>query len=97
MRRRPILGPDDYYSLLRPRVSSLDLWFTEYIQVLTGENPVAEFTKGWFVGVWLAALPDPEAREFETAYRDAIVAAYPPRADGVTLFPFRRFFLIAQR
>jgi hypothetical protein len=27
----------------------------EYVQALSGENPVAEFTKGSFVGVWLAA------------------------------------------
>jgi trans-aconitate 2-methyltransferase len=97
VRRRPILGPDEYYSLLRPRVSSLDLWFTEYVQVLTGDDAVAEFTKGSFVGAWLSALPDDEARDFEAEYRRRVAAAYPRRADGVTLFPFRRFFLLARR
>jgi trans-aconitate 2-methyltransferase len=97
VRRRPILGPDEYYSLLRPRVSSLDLWFTEYVQVLTGDDAVAEFTKGSFVGAWLSALPDDEARDFEAEYRRRVGAAYPRSADGVTLFPFRRFFLLARR
>ena len=97
VRRRPILDPHEYYSLLRPRVSSLDMWFIEYVQVLTGDNPVAEFTKGSFVGAWLSALPDEEAREFESEYRQQIASAYPARDDGVTLFPFRRFFLIAKR
>jgi trans-aconitate 2-methyltransferase len=97
VRRRPILEADAYYSLLRPRATALDLWFTEYIQPLTGENPVAEFTKGSFIGAWLSALPDTEARAFETEYRQRIAAAYPPRADGVTLFAFRRFFLLARR
>ena len=97
VRRQPILAPHDYYSLLRPKVSSLDLWFVEYVQALTGANPVAEFTKGSFVGAWLSALSVEEARDFEADYRRQIAAAYPPCGDGVTLFPFRRFFLIAQR
>ncbi len=97
VRRRPILGPDEYHSLLRQRVSSLDLWFTEYVQALTGDDAVAEFAKGSFVGAWLSALPDDEARDFEAEYRRRVAAAYPRSADGVTLFPFRRFFLLARR
>ncbi len=95
--RRPILEPGDYYTILRPHVASLDIWVTEYVQVLTGDNPVAEFTKGSLVGAWLSALSDSEAREFEMDYRAAIAAAYPKDADGVTLFPFRRLFLVAMR
>jgi trans-aconitate 2-methyltransferase len=97
VRRRPILDPREYYSLLRPRVSSLDMWFIEYVQALTGDNPVAEFTKGSIVGAWLSALSGEDAREFESDYRQQIASAYPPDDDGVTLFPFRRFFLIARR
>ena len=97
VRRRPILEAQEYYSLLRPQLSSLDLWFVEYVQALTGAHPVAEFTKGSFVGAWLSTLSVDEAREFETDYRRQIAAAYPARDDGVTLFPFRRFFLIAKR
>lgn len=97
VRRRPILEAQEYYSLLRPRVASLDLWFTEYVQALSGDNPVAEFTKGSFVGAWLSALSADEARDFEADYRRQVAAAYPAGSDGVTLFPFRRFFLLAQR
>jgi trans-aconitate 2-methyltransferase len=97
VRRRPILEPADYYSILRPHAASLDLWSTEYVQALTGENPVAEFTKGSFVGVWLSALSAADAEAFEAEYREAIAAAYPKENDGVTLFPFSRFFLVAQR
>jgi len=97
VRRRPILDAHEYYALLRPLASSLDLWFVEYVQALKGDNPVAEFTKGSFVGVWLAELTPDEARDFEADYRARIAAAYAPSGDGVTLFPFRRFFLVAQR
>jgi trans-aconitate 2-methyltransferase len=95
--RRPILEAADYYTILRPHAASLDIWVTEYVQVLTGDNPVAEFTKGSLVGAWLSVLSDSEAREFEMDYRTAIAAAYPKDADGVTLFPFRRLFLVAMR
>jgi trans-aconitate 2-methyltransferase len=97
VRRRPILDADEYYSLMRHRASRLDLWFTEYVQQLTGDHPVAEFAKGSFVGAWLAALSADEAAAFEAEYRQHMAIAYPPGADGVTLFPFRRFFLLARR
>jgi len=97
VRRHPILDYDDYHAVARPHASSVDIWFTEYVHVLSGENPVAEFTKGSFVGVWLSALSQSEAHEFEAEYRKAIAAAYPRQADGTTLLPFRRFFLVAQR
>ena len=97
VRRRPVLDPDAYYAILRPHVASLDLWSTEYVHVLTGDHPVAEFTKGSFVGVWLAALPEDEARAFEAEYRRLVAGAYPKTRDGVTLFPFRRLFIVAQR
>jgi len=95
--RRPILSAEAYYSLLRPLAASVDLWFTEYVQALAGDNPVAEFTKGSFIGAWLAVLSPPDALAFESEYRASIARAYPPRADGVTLFPFRRFFIVARR
>jgi trans-aconitate 2-methyltransferase len=97
VRRRPILEAHDYYSFLRPLAAALDLWFIEYVQALSGDNPVAEFSKGSFLGGWLAALTPDEAREFEAEYRARIAAVYPARNDGVTLFPFRRFFLLARR
>lgn len=77
VRRRPILDAAAYYHMLRPLASSLDLWFTEYVHVLTGDDPVAEFTKGSLVGDWLAALPAEDAAAFEASYRERVRAAYP--------------------
>jgi len=97
VRRRPILDPSDYYAIVRPHVTSLDLWSVEYLQTLSGDNPVVEFTKGSFVGVWLSSLPDADAAAFEFEYRRSIAEAYPKEPDGATLFPFRRFFMVARR
>ena len=39
----------------------------------------------------------PEKSDFEADYRKRVAAWYPPQADGKTLFPFRRLFIVAQR
>ena len=65
------------------------------MQVLEGENPVAEFTKGSWLKPMLDALAEPLRSEFEAAYRDRVLQFYPPRDDGTTLFPFNRMFMVA--
>ena len=94
-RKSPVAAPAFYYDLLAPRVFNLDIWETDYMQVMTGEHPVAEFTKGTWLKPILDALDEPDRTEFEKSYREAVRTAYPPRADGRTLFPFRRLFLLA--
>jgi trans-aconitate 2-methyltransferase len=91
----PTGTPDFYYDLLAPRAKSLDIWQIEYLQALTGDNPVVEFTKGTWLRPFLDALEEPQRSEFEADYRDRIRAAYPERAGGITLFPFRRLFIVA--
>jgi trans-aconitate 2-methyltransferase len=71
------------------------MWETEYLQVLDGDNPVKEWTKGTWLGPLLGALDEPERSAFEENYAERVLAAYPPRPDGKTLFPFRRLFMIA--
>ena len=95
LRPSPVAEPAFYYDLLAPLAASLDIWETEYLQVLDGINPVKEWTKGTWLGPLLAALDEPLRSRFEAAYGERVAAAYPPRRDGRTLFPFRRMFLIA--
>jgi len=80
---------------LDPLTKDLHIWETEYLQVLEGENPVAEYTKGTWLTRFLNLLEEPWRSEFETIYRDRIAAAYPPEKNGKTLFPFRRLFILA--
>lgn len=91
----PVQEPGFYHSLLAPQSENIDIWETEYLQVLEGENPVKEWTKGTWLLPLLAALDEPDRSRFEAAYGERVAAAYPPRGDGKTLFPFRRMFLIA--
>ncbi|HEX5453368.1 MAG TPA: methyltransferase domain-containing protein [Stellaceae bacterium] len=95
LRPSPVEPPEFYYDLLKPLVATLDIWETEYLQVLDGENPVREWTKGTWLSPLLAALEEPERSRFEADYAARVAVAYPPRPDGRTLFPFRRLFIIA--
>ena len=45
----------------------------------------------------LDRLDAPERAAFEADYRRRVAAWYPPQADGRTLFPFRRLFIVALR
>lgn len=97
LRQNPTGAPEDYYEILTPHTSTLALWETEYCQIIEGENPVAEFVKGSQLKRFLDALDEPLKSEFWKSYCSRILEAYPKRADGKTLFPFRRLFLVAGR
>lgn len=94
---RDILSPGAYYDIVRPRVSALDIWETTYLHVLTGEDAVVEWAAGSSLRPFLDRLPAGLVPRFRAAYADALRPHYPRRADGTTLLPFKRFFLIARR
>jgi len=97
LRPSPVAPPETYHALLRPLAARLDIWETIYLHELSGENPVAEWTKGTSLKPLLDALEGGEQRrDFEADYRARVAEAYPVTASGHTLFPFRRLFLIAE-
>jgi trans-aconitate 2-methyltransferase len=95
LRSDPVAEPGFYYDLLAPAASRVELWETTYCQVLSGDNPVVDWVKGSRLRPLLAALDEPRRGEYEAEYAARVRAAYPKRADGTTLFPFHRLFLIA--
>jgi trans-aconitate 2-methyltransferase len=97
LRPTPVHDPAWYYDHLAPHAAEIDLWETEYLHVLTGTDPVKEWTKGTWLGTFLNALEGTERDAFERDYAARVRAAYPPRSDGTTLFPFRRLFIVARK
>jgi len=93
----PVAPPETYYDILRPHVAELDIWETEYLQVLDGDNAVAEWTKGTALKPLLDILDADEEKAFFADYSARTQAHYPKRADGKTLYPFRRLFIVATR
>ena len=80
---------------------TIDTWTTEYLHVLApgaeGEHPVVAWTRGTALTPFLEALAPDEQQAFVADYAERIRRAYPPRADGRVLFPFRRLFIVATR
>jgi trans-aconitate 2-methyltransferase len=93
----PVEAPGFYHDLLAPLSQNIDIWETEYLQVLEGENPVKEWTKGTWLTRYLDVLQGQDKAAFEAAYGERLAKAYPRNAAGRTLFPFRRLFMVAQR
>jgi trans-aconitate 2-methyltransferase len=93
----PVEEPGFYHRVLSPLSQNIDIWETEYLQVLEGENPVKEWTKGTWLTRYLDVLSGEERASFEAAYAERVAKAYPRNSKGQTLFPFRRLFIVAQR
>jgi trans-aconitate 2-methyltransferase len=97
LREAPVAEPAFYYDVLAPEAAAIDIWETEYLHVLEGDNPVVEWTKGTTLRPLLAALPETQRGAFLATYGERVAAAYPPRADGRTLLGFRRIFIVATK
>lgn len=94
----PVAGASDYFDWLSPICGEIDIWSTTYLHVLEGDDPVVEWMRGTGLRPYLDALPDPvEQAAFLDAYRARLAEFFPPRADGLTLFPFPRLFIVARR
>jgi trans-aconitate 2-methyltransferase len=97
LRDEPVGTPDFYYDLLAPISRSLDIWETDYLQVMEGEDPVLNWIKGTALVPIMAALDEPERSHYLDTLAARLRTAYPRRSDGKTLFNFRRLFIIAYR
>ena len=93
---RGLLPTGTYYDIVRPHVAHLDMWETTFLHVLTGENAVTEWAAGSSLRPFLDALPADLKQPFRDAYSEALRPHYPQRADGTTLLPFKRLFIVAQ-
>lgn len=89
--------PADYYDVLKPLSAELEVWETIYQQPLTGKDPVAQYTSSTGLRPYLELLQEPERTAFYEAYAGLVAKAYPTRPDGITIFPFRRLFMVARR
>lgn len=93
--RKWVDDADEYYDLLAGQTASIDIWETEYLQILQGDDPVVEWVKGSGLRPILNDLSESERATYLTEYARRLREVYPLRANGKTLYPFRRLFIVA--
>ncbi|MBS1785970.1 MAG: methyltransferase domain-containing protein [Acidobacteria bacterium] len=92
---RPPLAPEAYYRILAPHAATVDIWETEYQQVMGGVDDILEWAKGTVLLPYLQGIDGDEAASLLTRYRDGLLDLYPAQPDGKVLFPFKRLFFVA--
>ncbi|WP_316013758.1 methyltransferase domain-containing protein [Roseobacter sp. HKCCA0434] len=94
-----VAPPADTFDMLAP-LGTATVWETQYLQHLPAPedgHPVRAFTQSTAARPVLTRLDDAETARFLKAYDAALDAAYPRRADGSALMPFRRQFAVLDR
>ena len=92
---KPVARPEDYYNILASGADRIDIWETEYTQVLTGDDAVFSWMSGTALLPYFSKLNGQEREKFIEECRSKLAAVYQPRDNDVTLFPFRRLFIVA--
>ena len=67
------------------------------MHILEGDDPIVEWTKGTMLRPLLDNLSEEEGVAFLASYSEKVAKAYPHRADGKTVFPFKRLFIVATK
>jgi trans-aconitate 2-methyltransferase len=91
-----VADPDTYLDLMTSQGLQADVWQTQYLHVLQGDDPVLEWVRGTGLRPVLAALDDDAADGFSAEYAALLRQAYPRCAYG-TVFPFLRTFVVAHK
>lgn len=92
---QPVGAPAAYYDLLVGVTKTIDIWTTDYLQILEGDDPVLAWVQATGLRPIMHGLAADESEIFRAEYARRLRAAYPRRADGRTLYPFHRLFVVA--
>ena len=92
----PVQTAVGYWEMLSP-LGEVVAWETDYVQHLgpaTYMHPVRAFTQSTAMRPFVEKLTTAEQGLFVSAYDKALASAYPVRADGSALMPFRRVYFV---
>lgn len=95
--RAEVASAAEYYALLRPLCSRVDVWRTTYHHPLAGVEGIVDWFKGSALRPYLAALDAGEQAAFLDAYAERLGQVYRADAEGIVLLPFPRLFVVAVR
>lgn len=95
--RTSILSVSEYWSLLKPLASSVDIWRTTYVHPLVGLDGIVEWFKATGLLPYLSRLSEEQKSAYLQAYREILSNHYPVLEDGTVLLPFPRLFIVLRR
>jgi trans-aconitate 2-methyltransferase len=95
--RDDLPSTEEYYDLLKPACSHIDIWHTIYNHVMASPEGITEWFKGSSLQPFLSPLSAADREKFTAAYTKKIIGAYKPRYDGKVLLRFPRLFILAVR
>ena len=88
---------ETYVTTLMDLGCTVDAWETTYHHVLRGEDPVFAWIAGTAARPTLDVLPGDVRAGFEIELKARLRQAYPTRADGTVILPFRRLFVVVRK
>jgi trans-aconitate 2-methyltransferase len=89
---------EEYHEILAPHSSYLDLWATDYLQIMPNPESIVEWYKGTGLRPYLQAIrDDAEQQRFLAEYLERLCPHYPAATNGDVVFYFRRLFIVASR
>lgn len=91
----PVLEAEQYYDMLIPLASRVDIWQTKYFHVMNDAGAIGQWLGSTGLRPFLDALPADEAGKFLELYVSRIAQYLKPRKDGKILMPFPRLFIVA--
>jgi trans-aconitate 2-methyltransferase len=96
VREVAVLPAEHYFDIFAACGAQTDIWETEYLHVLEGEDAVYKWVSATGLRPFVQALAGDERDAFVADYKQRLNRAYPRQRDGRTLFPFKRLFAVAQ-
>ena len=93
----PVATPETYADWLAGLSDLRDIWETQYFHELQGPDAVFQWLSATAIRPYTARLDGVDRDGFLEACRRQLAEAYPARADGVTVLPFRRLFIVARK
>jgi trans-aconitate 2-methyltransferase len=93
-----VQAPAFYYDALRKVTSRLNIWQTEYLQIMDGPKAILDWVRSTAMRRYTELLPgDAQRKQFEQRCLERLEQAYPANDQGKTPFPYQRIFIIAYR
>lgn len=88
--------PEWYYDVVSKYSDQIEMWETDYYNILNGYEAIIEFSRSTAFRAYSAALPDTNLEaEFINDILQKVKMNYKLQGDGKVVYKFKRLFIIA--